>query len=389
MLISCIPSYRLPRDIVRKEIHSLLNGDIAVRCGVVLGRDITVDELFKDGFKAVFLATGASKSWQLGLEGEDTQGVYSSMEFLKVFNLRGEELAQGRVAIIGGGNSAVDAARVAIRQKAVENVILLYRRTYREMPAYAEEVEAAVEEGIKFETLVSPVKIRYVAAAEAEGVKVETFVSPIKIDSSNGRLADIRCIRNRLGDIDATGRRRPVPIPGTEFTIALDTLIVAIGERPDSDCLKSTGVEVHKDGRVCVNEKTFCTNRPGVFAGGDVVTGPNTVVDAIMSGRKAAEVIDRYLKGKELTEPAKVRWPQVFIEPAEVGDEEVEDIPRVEPPTIPPESRRRNFAEVEMTLSAEQARRQARRCLRCDLEFTSDEKDKSDAHCAMVEEPQA
>jgi len=152
MLISCIPAYRLPNDLIRKEIGSLLDDEnITLRCGTVLGRDITIDELFKDTFKAVFLAIGADKSQRLGLEGEDIDGIYSSMEFLKAFNLRGEELAKGHVGIVGGGNSAVDAARVAIRQKNVKSVTLLYRRTSQEMPAYAEEVEAALEEGIKLE----------------------------------------------------------------------------------------------------------------------------------------------------------------------------------------------------------------------------------------------
>ena len=388
MLISCIPAYRLPRDVAHKEIESLLDENIILRCGTVLGRDITIDELFKDTFKAVFLAIGADKSWQLGLEGEDTEGVYPSMQFLKAFNLRGEEMAKGHVGIVGGGNSAVDAARVAIRQKKVKSVTLLYRRTSQEMPAYAEEVEAALEEGIRLETLVSPTSIRYIQAAEAEGVKVETFVEPVKIDARNGHLADIRCIRNKLGDVDSSGRRRPVPIPGTEFTIALDTLIVAIGERPDSDCLTSMGLELDKGGRIKVNAKTLCTSRKGVFAGGDLVTGPNTVVDAIAAGRKAADVIDRYLRGKELTEPPKIKLPTVFVEPADISDEELEDVPRVEPATLDAKSRKKNSAEVEMSLSVEQATREARRCLRCDLEFTQ-RSENEEAKCAAVEEKSA
>ena len=388
MLISCIPAYRLPRDVARKEIKSLLDENITLRCGTALGRDITIDELFRDGFEAVFLAIGADKSWRLELEGEDTEGVFSSMQFLKAFNLRGEEMAKGHVGIVGGGNSAVDAARVAIRQKAVKSVTLLYRRTSQEMPAYAEEVEAALEEGIRLETLVSPTSIRYIKAAEAEGVKVETFVQPVKIDARNGRLADIKCIRNKLGDVDSSGRRKPVPIPGTEFTIVLDTLIVAIGERPDSDCLASMGLELDKGGRLRVDGKTLRTNREGVFAGGDLVTGPNTVVDAIAAGRKAAGVIDRYLRGEELVEPPKVKLPAVFIEPAGLSDEELEDAARVEPATLDAKSRKKNFAEVERQLSVEQATREARRCLRCDLEFTQ-RAENEEAKCAAVEEKSA
>jgi NADPH-dependent glutamate synthase beta subunit-like oxidoreductase len=256
------------------------------------------------------------------------------------------------------------------------------------MPAYAEEVEAALAEGIRLETLVSPTSIRYIRAAEAEGVKVETFVEPVKIDARNGHLADIRCIRNKLGDVDSSGRRRPVPIPGTEFTIALDTLIVAIGERPDSDCLASMGLELDKGGRIKVDAKTLCTSRKGVFAGGDLVTGPNTVVDAIAAGRKVAEVIDRYLRGKELTEPPKIKLPTVFLEPADISDEELEDVARVEPATLDAKSRKKNSAEVEMSLSVEQATREARRCLRCDLEFTR-RNENEEAKCAAVEEKSA
>ena len=388
MLISCIPAYRLPRDVARKEIELLLDENINVRCGTRLGRDMTIDELFKGGFKAVFLAIGADKSWRLGLEGEDTEGVYSSMQFLKAFNLRGEEMAKGRVGIVGGGNSAVDAARVAIRQKKVKSVTILYRRTSEEMPAYAEEVEAALEEGIRLETLVSPTSIRYIKAAEAEGVKVETFVQPVKIDARNGRLADIKCVRNKLGDVDSSGRRRPVPIPGSEFTMALDTLIVAIGERPDSDCFASMRLQLDKSGRLRTDAKTLCANRKGVFAGGDLVTGPNTVVDAIAAGKNAAEMIDRYLRGEELAESPGVNLPEVFIEPAVVGDEELEDVARVEPATLDAKARRKSFSEVELPLSVEQASREARRCLRCDLEFTRP-KENQEAKFAALEEKSA
>ncbi|MDM8007029.1 MAG: NADH-quinone oxidoreductase subunit NuoF [Phycisphaerae bacterium] len=375
MLISCIPSYRLPRSIVRQEIESLLDDNITLKCSTRLGRDITVDGLFADGFKAVFLAMGADKSWKLDLQGENISGVYSSMEFLKAFNLRGEELAGGHVAVIGGGNSAVDAARVAIRQENVQSVSLLYRRTDQEMPAYAEEVEAAIEEGIRLETLVSPVKIRYIEAAMREGIRVETMVEPVKIYSQAGRLVGIECIRNRLGDIDTSGRRSPIPMTGSEFSISLNTLIVAIGERPDSDCLAPMGVQVGKGGRLHVDPRTFATNREGVFAGGDLVTGPNTVADAIAAGKHVAVVIDRYLRGESLAPEPRITLPEVLLEPAEVGEDEREAAVRAEPASIPVDSRRKNFAEVEMALSAEQAHAEARRCLRCDLSFTRRKKE--------------
>jgi len=387
MLVSCIPAYRLPRSILKKEVASLLNGNVTVKCGTVLGRDTTIDGLFADGFKAVFLALGAHKSWRLDLAGESLEGVYPSIEFLKAFNLRGEELAGGHVGIIGGGNSAVDAARVAIRQANVQSVTLLYRRTGQEMPAYAEEVDAALEEGIKLETLVSPVKIRYIETAVKEGVRVETMVSPVRIYSQNGRLVGIECIRNTLGEVDASGRRKPVPVPGSEFSISLNTLIVAIGERPDSDCLASMGLDLDKGGRLEADPRTLATSRPGVFAGGDLVTGPNTVVDAIAAGRRAAVVIDRYLRGEPLAEPPRTRLPDVFVEAAAVSDEEREEAARAEPAALPIESRKKNFAEVELALSVEEATREARRCLRCDLAFTQPEP--AEAHSAAAEDRSA
>ncbi|MFA6566871.1 MAG: NADH-ubiquinone oxidoreductase-F iron-sulfur binding region domain-containing protein [Victivallales bacterium] len=370
MLTSCIPAYRLPRDVVNKEMKALIDENVSIKYGMSLGRDITIDSLFDEGFKAIFLAMGADKSQRLDLEGENIQGIYPSMEFLKAFNLHGEELAGGHVGIIGGGNSAVDAARVAMRQENVESVTLLYRRTDQEMPAYAEEVEAAIEEGITLKTLVSPVRIRYIETAENEGVKVETGITPIKIYSQEGRLVGIECVRNKLGEMDSSGRRRPIPIPGSEFRVSLNTLIVAIGESPDSECLASMGVKLDKGGRVHVDYKTLCTSREGVFAGGDLVTGPYTVVDALASGKKAAKAIDHYLRGEELAEERKVTLPEVYIEPAAAGDEDIETAERIEPAILPAESRKKNFAEVEMALSADQAKKEARRCLRCDLEFT-------------------
>ena len=390
MLACSLPAYRLSRRIVRDEIKTLMNENITLRHGVVLGRDVTIDDLFAEGFKAIFLATGAHESWRLNLEGEDLESVYPSMEFLKAFNLRGEELAHGHVGIVGGGNSAVDAARVALRQKDVTCVTLLYRRTRGEMPAYEEEVEAALEEGVTIETLVSPVKIHVreeeIETAIREGVELETLVSPIRIQSQEGRLVGIECIRNRLGELDASGRRKPVPVPGTEFTLSLDTLIVAIGERPESDGLAAMGLEIDKRGRVKIDPKTLATSREGVFAGGDLVTGPNTVIDAIAAGKKVARIIDRYLRDEPLPDPVEPKLPTVFLEPATVSEEELETATRATPPVLPVEKRRKNFNEVEMTLSEDQARAEARRCLRCDLAFTQDPKAACEQPAAIGEE---
>jgi len=189
-------------------------------------------------------------------------------------------------------------------------------------------------------------------------------------------MVGIECIRNTLGEVDASGRRRPVPTPGSEFSISLNTLIVAIGERPDSDYLTSMGLEVHKSGRVPADRRTLQTNREGVFAGGDLITGPNTVAEAIAAGKKAASVIDRYLRGDALVGNPEIKLPDVFVEPAEVTEDERDVSHGAEPATIPVESRKKNFAEVEMALSVEQAHAETRRCLRCDLTFTQPQENK-------------
>jgi NADH-quinone oxidoreductase subunit F len=348
MLVSGIPSYRLKRDVLEKEIESLVDENIALRCDSALGRDFTIDSLFRDGYQAVFLALGAHKSRRLNIEGEDAIGVYPAIQFLKEFNLRGRKLASGRVGVIGGGNSAVDAARVALRLEGVEGVTIFYRRTRNEMPALKEEVGAALQEGVLLETLVSPVKVR----------------------SRDGHLTGLVCVRNRLGATDASGRRHPAPVEGTEFSLPLDVLIVTIGDEPDIDYISAMGVETTGRGTLKVNPETLETSRPGVFAGGDVVTGPDTVVDAIAAGRKAAASIGCYLRGLDMKQPASARVPQVYVEPCMLSEEEIDRIRRADPPTLPVGLRRRSFSEVEMSLATEDAVREARRCLRCDLEFT-------------------
>ncbi len=349
MMLSAIPAYRLPREVLEKEIASLLSKDIAIKYGVALGRDITIDGLFRDGYKAIFLALGAHKSRRLGVEGEDAEGVFSSIQYLRSFNLEEKQQARGRVGVIGGGNSAVDAARVALRQRDVRSVTIFYRRTREEMPAFAEEVDAAVQ----------------------EGVRLETLVSPLQILTRKGRVAGLRLIRNVLGDVDATGRRRPVPVPGSEYDCELDSIIVAISEGSDVDSVAVASgqkIETTPQETVKVDPDTLCTNVPGVFAGGDVARGPNTVVDAIADGKRAATMIDRYVRGEQLQQPPEVRLPRVYVPPVQVS-EEIAAARRVETPRAAVEWRKRGFAEVEMSLTPEEAAREASRCLRCDLEF--------------------
>jgi len=351
MLRLGIPAYRLPRDVLDREIEALIDDNITLQMGVSLGKDITVDQLFDDGFGAVFLALGSMKSLPLRVSEEDTSGVYPSLRFLGEFNLHGKSLAKGKVGVIGGGNSAIDGARVALRQDGVEQVTIIYRRTREEMPAFAEEIDGALDEGVVLETLLSPV-----------GIKTE-----------NGVLTGLECIKNELGARDASGRRRPVPIPGSEHVVPLDTLVVAVGEKPEIEgvCDERSDIEATRWGSLAADSYTLATSRRGVFAGGDVVTGPNTVVDAIAAGKRAAVMIDRYLRGEELRQPREGARPSRYVEPAQ-RDETTTSPERLTAPHAPLDERRSTFVEIEKVVTAETAQREASRCLRCDLEFCPD-----------------
>ncbi|MBN2382354.1 FAD-dependent oxidoreductase [bacterium] len=348
MLMAGVPSYRLPRDIITKEIESLLDHNITLQCNKTLGKDFTLDDLFNEGHKAAFLALGAHRSRKLELAHEDSEGVYPSMQFLRSFNLDQKVLARGRVGVIGGGNSAIDAARVALRQKEVESVTIFYRRGRAEMPGYTDEIEAGIEEGVTLKTLVSPVKLH---------VKQK-------------RLVAVDFIENELGSLDDSGRARFIPKKGSEFTVELDTLIVAIGEQlMPFDLTGSEGLEFHAWGPIKVDQDTLQTHRAGVFAGGDIVTGPNSVVNAIAAGKKGAVMIDRFIHGQPLRQPAQVVLPDTYVEPRQLTTTELSEVSRAEPIKIPLAQRKVSFAEVEQAFSKETATAESMRCLRCDLEF--------------------
>ncbi len=350
MLFAGIPEYRLPRETLAREINALLTGSVELRLNTTLGKDVTVDDFFRDGYKAVYLSMGAHESLKLGVPGEDNvQGVLHGIQFLKAFNLRGETLARGKVGVVGGGNSALDAARVAARQKGVEGVTLYYRRTRAEMPAYAEEIDAAL----------------------AEGVALKPLVTPLEVVSANGKLRGVKFIDNELGEPDESGRRRPVPIKGSERVEPLDTLIVAISERPQTAGVDG-GIRLGRGGAIAINPESFLTDRPGVFAGGDVVSGPNTVIEAVAAGKNAARMIYNYVTGRLLKTLDKVRIPSFYIEPLTQEDEPPAE--RVAMPTLPADARRAGFAEVDLCIAEGAARCEARRCLRCDLSFTQPEK---------------
>jgi NADH-quinone oxidoreductase subunit F len=346
MLVAGIPAYRLPRKTLSQEIQALLNPNIKVEYGKALGRDFSVKELRGLGYKAVYLAIGSHRSKELGLPGDDVKGVLTGMAFLKGYNLFHQSLGRGRVGIIGGGNSALDAARVALRQEDVTEVTVFYRRSRGEMPAYREEIEAALEEGIRLEVLVTP----------------------LAVQSAHGRLTGVAFQRNELGDKDESGRARPVPIPGSDFTAELDTLVVAISEEPEADALD--GLRRKSWGGLVVNPESYLTSMDGVFGGGDVVTGPNTVIEAVAAGRNAALMIDRHLQGRQLKVLPSVALPTFYVPPYGGPEEEPEAAGRAQAPTLPVAARHKSFREVDLCLPEGAALCEARRCLRCDIEFT-------------------
>jgi len=346
MLAVGIPDHRLPGPLVQKEIEHIKNAGVEIRLNKTLGRDLTIDGLFKSGYKAVYCATGAGKSLKMGIPGEDAEGVLHSLEYLRQINM-GKKVEIGkRVVVVGGGNSAIDAARVALRDPNCEEVTIFYRRTKAEMPAIAEDVEAAIE----------------------EGVDIRFLVTPVKVLMSYGKAVEIECIKMKLGEVDASGRPKPVPIEGSNFIHKLDTLILAISERPDTSYI-GEGDEINRHGEnIVIDEETAMTTRAGVFAGGDAVTGPNMVVDAMAAGKKAAEMIAKYVEGKTLKPDYKLSRPSLYIPAPVLTDEEIQQAKRAKMSRLSTKDRKNNFREVELGLNEKAAVREARRCLRCDLE---------------------
>jgi NADH-quinone oxidoreductase subunit F len=348
MLAVTIPEHRLPKDILSEDIDYLIKSGVSIKTHMALGKDFTLDDLHSQGYKAVFIATGAHKPIEIGVPGEEAEGVLQALEFLKDVHLKRPVELGARVVVIGGGNSAVDAARVALRNKNVKKVSILYRRTRKEMPAYPEEVEAALEEGVKIEFLVAPTWVR----------------------TKDGRVTGVQCRRMKLGEKDESGRPKPVPIEGSEFLVDVDTLILALSERAYTPYLKdSDGLSLSpKWGTIIVDPATMATTRPGVFAGGDVVTGPSSVVDAIAAGKAAAEAIDNYLEGCPLVRSRQLTRPSLYVEPVELKEDELQQAKRSRMPHLPPSKRKTMHEEIELGFTKEIAVREARRCLRCELE---------------------
>jgi len=272
MLRKCIPEYRLPKSVLAKEVQLLRELGVEIKTGVKVGEDLGFEDLLKGEYKAVFIGAGAHKSRKLKIEGENLEGVVHALEFLWNANLGKIKTIGENVVVIGGGNVAVDAARTALELEAKE-VTILYRRSKEEMPANPWEVKEA----------------------EEAGVKIEFLVAPKKILGENGKVSAIECIHMELGEPDETGRRKPIPVEGSEFKREADKVILAIGETPDIGFLPKE-IELNENGTVCVNPVTMETSLKGVFAGGDVVSGPATVIEAIAAGKRAAESIKKYLE---------------------------------------------------------------------------------------------
>ena len=282
VLVYGIPEFRLPKAIVKKEVENLQDLGVEVKTNMVIGRVLSVDELFEMGYKAIFIGSGAGLPSFMGIEGEDLIGVYSANEYLTRTNLMKAYLddydtpiiKSKSVAVVGGGNVAMDAARCAKRLGA-ENVYIVYRRGMEEMPARKEEVHHAMEEGIIFKNLNNPVKI---------------------LGDENGRVRAMECIEMELGEPDASGRRKPIAKEGSNFELPVDTVIMSIGTSPNPLIRSTTpGLDTNKRGCLVVNEDTMQTTREGVYAGGDAVTGAATVILAMGAGKQAAQSIDKYL----------------------------------------------------------------------------------------------
>lgn len=350
MLAVGLPTYRLPRTVLKSDLDYIEKMGVSFITGVRVGKDVTLSQLKEQGYQAIILATGTHQGTVMKVPGEDLPGVMQGLEFLRKFNL-GEKIDIGkRVSIIGGGNTAIDAARTAWRLGA--DVTVYYRRSAAEMPASEEELKAALEEGIKFEYLTAPVEF---------------------IAGNDGRVAAMKCIRMRLGEPDASGRCRPIPIEGSEYLVETDFVVLAIGLKPLPDFASGAPeLKLEKwDGPV-VNPKTFETTIPGVFAAGDVVTGPTNIVEAMRLGKDVAAVVDAFLSGRDYhnvieprIDPATLRREH-FINPNwELDYSNVPKSSRAEMPHRPVAERKTYPGSVTLGFTEEVARQEASRCLEC------------------------
>jgi NADPH-dependent glutamate synthase beta subunit-like oxidoreductase len=346
MMMVGIPRYRLPREVIDREVAFIEELGVEFRFNTRLGREVTFEQLRREGFQSFFISTGAHASLDLKVKGEkDYPQVTDAVTFLRAV-ARGERHFPGKkVAVIGGGNVAIDAARTLIRLGS-EDVLLVYRRTRSEMPANAEEVRQA----------------------EEEGVKPLFLTIPTEVLGKHGKLTGLKCLRAALADPDEKGRRRPVPVEGSDHVLEVDSVITAIGQSVDREGLETVeGLKWTRWGTLVADTITSSTSAESVFSGGDLVLGPATVVEAIGAGKRAAEGIDRYIRGLPQPKMPPVPTRRKRVEIAELPASAKMTLRRPEMPLLGPERRRITFQQVELGLTESTAKREANRCLRCDI----------------------
>ncbi len=339
MLINGIPSYRLPKDIVEAEIQLIRDMGVTMKTDVEIGKDVTVGQLREEGFKAFFIAIGTQECLKLGIEGEGLEGVYSSLDFLRRIN-HGESTSLGKkVAVIGGGNAAMDSVRSA-RRLGAEDAFIIYRRSLEEMPSRAEEIEECQEEGIPINILTQPVK----------------FIG------ENGRIRAMECIKMQLMEPDDSGRRRPEPVPGSEFTIEVDGAILALGQEANWSCITPECACTLTDwGAMNVDSLTLQSDDKDIFAGGDAMRGPRSVIEAIADGKQAAISIERLLGGEDLRTGRDMK-------PITIRDHRKETyykMDRAQMPRLDARERVKNFNEVQRGLTEEMVMEESKRCISC------------------------
>jgi len=336
-----IPEYRLPKKVLQTEIEAIQKLGVEIKLNTLVGKNgLGLDDLWQQGYKTIFIAVGAHSSRKLDVTGEDLKGVYHGVSFLRDVNMGHKVTVGQKVVVSGGGNVAIDAARTALRLGA-KDVSIVYRRSRQEMPASEEEI----------------------VEAENEGIKIHYLATPVRILGKNKKITGVECIRMKLGEPDKSGRRRPIPIEGSEFVIDVDMIIPAIGQAPDLTFLpEGSKLKVSGAGTLEVDNRSMATNVPGVFAGGDAVLGPATVVEAIATGRRAAIAIDKYFKGESLP-PEEKPFPVVGIEDIDLRGVKREN--RAVMPAMPAEKRIASFEEVNLGFSQEIAIAEAKRCLNC------------------------
>jgi heterodisulfide reductase subunit A-like polyferredoxin len=344
MLAVGIPDFRLPPEILEQDISFIRSLGVDFKTGTRVGEDVSAEQI-RTQFDALFVATGAHTSLKLNVPGEDSRGVMHGVDFLRKVALHEPTEIRGQVVIVGGGNTAIDAARSAARLGA-DRVTIIYRRSNQEMPASAEEIDASL----------------------AEGIDIQYLTAPVKVLAENGHISAVECIRMELGEPDDSGRRRPVPIPGSQFVLEADVLIPAVSQSPEQRLAELFGLEASRWGTIESDEVTLATSAEGIFAGGDVVLGPASAIEAIDHGKRAARAIDNYLSGRPLGDGLERRAER----PNPLSDEqlarlklETAPVPRLAQREIPLDERFADFREVVHGYTIEEAQAEARRCLNC------------------------